>query len=185
MASRGHLVTAIDLSPTAIAKAIRETPAGQQIEFLVGDVTDAPSLNLNSESYDLAVDVGCLHMMAEDEDRANYLNLVQNILKTGGKFFLENGLDLDDVFPQSEAEARQLAEAKALKAEPAGHLVPNKIMTPDGERELLIPLCPTCKMLSLVGYVQELVSHGFSVLSAERTAGANCRYEAIVVAEKH
>jgi len=184
LASQGHMVTAIDLSPTAIAKAIRETLPNQQVRFLVGDVTDALSLNLLGGSYELAVDIGCLHMMAKDEDRLNYLNLVYNVLKTGGRFFLQNGLDLDDVCPQSDEEAKQLAEEKALQAKPSGHPTPRKIVTPDGERELLLPLCPACKMLSLDSYIQELASHGFRILSAERTIGVNCSYEAIIVVRK-
>ena len=184
-ASQGHTVTAIDLSPTAIAKAIRETPSRLQVRFLVGDVTDALSLGLPEAGFDLAVDIGCLHMMAEDEDRADYLNAVRALLKTGGRLFLQEGLDLDDVSPQSDDEVHGLAELKAFQAKPAGHPVPNTIMTPGGVRELLLPLCPTCKMLSLQEYTQELASHGFRIMSAERTPGVNCRYEAVVVALKH
>lgn len=185
VASRGHTVTGVDLSPTAIAKAISETPSHLQVRFLVGDVTDALSLGLPEASFDLAVDIGCLHMMADDEDRVSYLASVRALLKPEGYFFLQDGLDLDDVSPQSSAEAKELAEAKALQAKPAGHPVPNTIMTSGGVRKLLLPLCPTCRMPTLQGYVQEISDHGFRVVSAEYTAGVNCRYEAVVVALKH
>ena len=184
IASQGHTVTGIDLSPTAIAKAIRETPPELQIRFLVGDVTDVSSLHLTGRNYDLVVDIGCLHMMAENDDRANYLNLVCNLLRRGGKFFLQNGLDLDDVYPQSEDEAKELAELRALQAEPAGHPAPRKIVTASGLREISIPLCPPCRMLSLNEYSRELATHGFRVLTAERTAGVNCRFEMFIVAER-
>jgi SAM-dependent methyltransferase len=84
MSSRGHSVTAIDLSPTAIAKANRDTPSDLKIDFLVGDVTDASTLGLEPDSFDLAVNIGCLHMMAEDEDRANHFSLIRDILMAGG-----------------------------------------------------------------------------------------------------
>jgi SAM-dependent methyltransferase len=184
MSSRGHSVTAIDLSPTAIAKAIRETPPAREIDFLVGDVTDASALGLERDSFDLAVNIGCLHMMAEDEDRANHLNLIRDVLKAGGKLFLQNGLDLDDVLPCSEEEAKYVAEAMSTRGKPAGYPLPYKIVTFEGERELVLPLCPAGRMLSLDGYVREVTSCGFHVLSAERVTGGNASWEASIVAEK-
>ena len=184
IASKGHEVTAIDLSPTAIAKAIKETPDSPRIRFLVGDVTNALSLNLPEASFDLAVDIGCLQMMAEEEDRSNYLNLIYHVLKPNGKLFLQDGLDLDDVKPQSDDEAKELRELKKLRTKPCGYPVPKRIMTPDGERELVLPLCPACKMLSFEGYIQELTIHGFGALHVERVNGVNYRYEVVVVAIK-
>jgi SAM-dependent methyltransferase len=165
MASRGHSVTAIDLSPTAIARAIRETSSDCPVNFLVGDVTDASPMCLSVASYDLAVDIGCLHMMTEDEDRASYFDLVRNVLRPGGKFFLQEGLDADGEKPG-----------------PGGDLMPRTIMTAGGLREVLLPLL-LCRFLSLEGYVGELTRHGFSVLSAERKGGTNATYEGVVVAE--
>ena len=188
IASQGHSVTAIDLSPTAIAKGVRNTPAGQQIEFLVGDVTEASSLNLQNESYDLAVDIGCLHMMVEDDDRASYLDLVHSVLRRGGRLFLQNGLDLDDVTPGSEDEAKRLAEAKqavaeAKKAQQSGCPTLRKIVTPDGAKQVMLPLCPA-RTLRLSSYIQEVESHKFRILSSERVSGSNVFYEVLLVAEK-
>ena len=59
VSSLGHSVTAIDLSPTAIDKARRNALSGSRVRFLVGDVTDPPSLNLPDASYHLAFDIGC------------------------------------------------------------------------------------------------------------------------------
>ncbi len=44
-------------------------PEGLDVRFLVGDVTDPDSLDLRSCSFQLAVNIGCLHMIAETEDR--------------------------------------------------------------------------------------------------------------------
>ncbi len=63
MASLGHRVTAVDLSPAAVAKAKRETPPGYQVTYIAGDVTDLCACNLKGTAFDLAVDIGCLHMM--------------------------------------------------------------------------------------------------------------------------
>jgi SAM-dependent methyltransferase len=189
MASRGHFVTAIDLSITAIEKAIRNTPENLYIEFITGDVTEAFSLNLRAESYDLAVDIGCLHMMTEDEDRTNYLKLVYTVLKRGGQFFLENGLDIGDISPESEDEAKRIDEIRksyieAVKAQQSSTPLPRTIVTANGVKEVLLPLCPA-RMISLKDYVQELEHHGFQVLSAERVKGSNTSYEAILISQKH
>lgn len=184
MSSQGHLVTAIDLSPTAISKAISETPIGDKIVFIVGDVTDSSTLEFEPESFDLAVNIDCLHMMAEDEDRANHLNLIRDVLKTGGRLFLQNGLDLDDIVPHSKEEAQRLAEAKLVRGKPAGYPLPYRIITSKGEQELILPLCPACKMLSLNEYIREVTSHGFKILSADRVNGGATSWEAVIVAEK-
>jgi len=184
LATGGHVVTAVDLSRTAIAKAIRETPKHLNIRFLVGDVTEADFPELSPSSFRLAVNIGCLHMMADDEDRAGHLGLVWRVLAHGGKALFQNGLDLDDVQPQSDEEAAQLPKMKEIRAMPAGSLSENTVCTSEGEKKIMLPLCPTCKMLSLEGYVRELIAHGFSVSSAKRVRGGNCAYEAVIVAEK-
>jgi SAM-dependent methyltransferase len=183
MVSKGHSVTAIDLSPTAIEKATQNTSLGLPISYLVGDVTDLAPLHLDEKRYDLAVDIGCLHMMTEDEDRYKYLAIVHKLLKPGGRFFIQNGLDIDDIQPQTEEEARQLVEERKLKLKPSGYLDTRKIKTASGEREVILPLLP-CKMLSLDGYISELTIHEFRILSAERVReGVNCSYEAVIIAE--
>ncbi len=53
MASHGHFVTAIDISPTPIVKAKRMLKPGQQVDFVVGDMTDASSVNLSDASYEI------------------------------------------------------------------------------------------------------------------------------------
>ena len=146
MASRGHLVTAIDLSPSAIAMAIRQTMKDYPVTFLAGDVTDAASLHLPPATYDLAVDIGCLHMMTEDEDRTGYLELVRSVLKPGGRFFLQEGLRNGDIEPKPEKSGKH--EAGSL--EPSAGDLPRTIITADGVREILLPLL-SALMLNLEG----------------------------------
>jgi SAM-dependent methyltransferase len=186
MASRGHPVTAIDLSPAAIAKAVRDTPAGCNVTFLVGDMTDAASLHLPEAAFDLAIDIGCLHMMTEDEDRTSYLELVCRVLKPGGRFYLQEGLREGEVPPGTVATAGTTGLGLS---DP-----PRTIMTADGVREVRLPILPA-RMLSLEEYLAELTRHGLNIVSAERTTGyqdpssapltgINCDHEAVIVAAK-
>jgi len=180
----GFHVTAVDLSPTAITKAIKETPSELSVRFLVGDVTDGTSLRLPDEYYDLAMDIGCLHMMANNEDRSNYLTFAYKILRHGGRFFVQNGLDLNDVNPTSTEEMKQIDETRDLMNKPARFPSSRKILTAAGEQEITVPLCPTCKFPGLNDYIQEITSYGFRIFSSERGKGVNCAYEAIILAVK-
>ncbi len=163
MASMGFRVTGIDMSATAIAKARSEAPQAPRVEFLTGDVTDSASLKLPHGSYDMAVDIGCLHMLVDEWDRAAYLQLVHNVLKPGGKFFLQNGLDLDDVDPESEEEARRIDELRRERAGRSGSPSTRTIMTAKGAKELSLPLLPA-RMVSLKSYARELENHGLTVV---------------------
>jgi SAM-dependent methyltransferase len=191
MASRGFVVTAIDLSPAAIYKAVRETSPDCRVNFLVGDVTDIASLRLPESAFDLAVDIGCLHMMTEDEDRTGYLKMVFNVLKSGGRFFLQEGLREDEVRQATDKTAggAGLGNSRSPAGDP-----PRTIITADGIREIRLPLLPA-RMVSLEDYVVEITHYGFNVFSVEQTAGyrtssrsnavgVNTDNEVIIIAEK-
>lgn len=184
IASRGHAVTAIDLSKTAIEKAIRETPPGLSVRFLVGDVTDHEIPGLPPATFELAVNIGCLHMMAESEDRSAHLDLVYRSLARGGRFFLQNGLALSDVQTTSHEEEQQLVEMKRHSIKQTHELREATIPTAQGPKTLMLPRCPACKMLSLDDYRRELEARGFIIISAERHRGQNFGYEAVILAEK-
>ncbi len=188
MASRGHSVTGIDFSETAVGRAIKNTPEGLSIDFIAGDVTEPSPLQLDYGSYDLAVDIGCLHMMTDNEDRGNYLRFARALLKKEGLFFLMEGLDIEDITPGSEDEAERIAAIKkdskeAEEARKAGISLPRSIITPEGPKEVSLALCPA-RMLPLKRYEEELESYGFRILSSERVTGTNACYEALLITEK-
>ncbi|MFJ7961408.1 class I SAM-dependent methyltransferase [Streptomyces sp. NPDC096319] len=85
LASAGFDVTAVDLSPTAIAWAEeRARDAGaEHIRFVCGDaftaVLDGP--------YDLVYDSGCFHHLPPHR-RISYLALLDRVLAPGGHFAL-------------------------------------------------------------------------------------------------
>lgn len=85
MASRGCHVTAVDISPTALAMAReKQRAAGVDIQFVEGDVF---TLDLSRESYDFVFDRGMFHhvQVFHFED---YKNLVADRLAPGGQFHL-------------------------------------------------------------------------------------------------
>ena len=64
LARRGWQVTGVDAIPSALATAReRASQAGQEVRFLVGDVTDLPPEV--STGYRFVLDIGCFHGLSE------------------------------------------------------------------------------------------------------------------------
>lgn len=87
LAQRGWRVDGVDFISLAIAKAIsRAERAGvsDRVEFHMGRVTD---LSFLQEQYDLAIDVGCMHAL-DDNDLLRYRDGVHRLLKPGGRYLL-------------------------------------------------------------------------------------------------
>ena len=85
MASRGCQVTAVDISPTALAMAReKQRAAGVEVQFVEGDIL---ALDLSREAYDFVFDRGMFHhvQVFHFED---YKNLVADRLVPGGQFHL-------------------------------------------------------------------------------------------------
>jgi 2-polyprenyl-3-methyl-5-hydroxy-6-metoxy-1,4-benzoquinol methylase len=83
LARAGWRVTAVDFVGRAVETARRKArQAGVAIDFRVHDIT---SLILESERYDLALDIGCLHGV---RDRKAYLDQLERFLKPGGRWLL-------------------------------------------------------------------------------------------------
>ncbi|RSS50453.1 class I SAM-dependent methyltransferase [Streptomyces sp. WAC01280] len=86
LASLGFDVTAVDLSPTAIAWAeerAREAGA-ENVRFVCGDAFRSPALD---GPYDLVYDSGCFHHLPPHR-RVSYLALLDRVLAPGGHFAL-------------------------------------------------------------------------------------------------
>lgn len=177
LANLGHRVMGIDLSPTVIERNKKMTPH-LAIEFLVGDVTDLKSLGIEDAVFDLALDIGCLHMMNATIDRISHLKEIKRVLKPGGFLYLQNGLRPNDgpghIRASNEKEIFSTYNQEQRKA--------RKIITHQGEKELLLPVLP-CKLLSLGEYISELTGIGFSILFSERGGGANMDFEAVIIAK--
>lgn len=184
MARAGMKVTAVDLSPTVIKKAIEATPADLDITFLTGDVTDLNRIGIQDNRFDLVTNIGCLHMMQLQEDRNAHLHEIKRVLKPGGLLYLQNGLCPDDVVPQTPEEEQILQGIKqTLHDVQPYEPIPRKIMTSEGEKEILLPLCPAGKTCSMAEYKTELKSAGFTIVHSERSSGANMPFEGIFIAE--
>lgn len=99
----GFRVTGVDVAPTAIEIATQQAvEKGLSIDYRVADVTNLG--DLGTGAFDLAVDVGCLHMLVRDAERRGYLEGVRRALHPDGRFLLfESASSSDLSVPDEEA----------------------------------------------------------------------------------
>jgi len=85
MASKGFVVSAIDISPRAIAIAKEKAKkAGVKINFKTGSSVELP---YGDEEFDFVFDMGCFHHIYP-EDRERFIEGVHRVLTKGGKYFM-------------------------------------------------------------------------------------------------
>jgi SAM-dependent methyltransferase len=184
IASKGHDVVGIDLSSAAIERAMELTTVELPIRFCVGDITDLRTLELEEGNFDLAVDISCLHMMADEEDRKAYLNGVWTLLRKNAYYLIIEGIAFEDIHPKTEEEREYVNGMREVNQLPSGHMLARTIQTRRGPKEIQLPLCPKGKVRSIEGYTEELSSAGFRIVSTEVHGGMNEAYEAVVLSEK-
>lgn len=93
--SRGYDYLGVDISESAIEKAREHTIHKGKNSFMVADVLEDLD-EISDDSYDIAIDNQCFHMLVTDEHRKNYLRDVRRILKKGGKVFLRENIQKEE-----------------------------------------------------------------------------------------
>jgi len=90
LAQLGLEVIAIDASPWAIRRA-QEAHGNSRVRFQVGLWPDDRSTL--GKSFDLVVDIGCLHTVEVSLERERYLKAVGDALTPKGQFYFRMGTD--------------------------------------------------------------------------------------------
>jgi len=159
----GFQVTGIDISPTAIDVAARlANEQGLRIDFRVADVLELAEFP--DSSFDLATDIGCLHMLVREEHRRRYLRSVRRILRSGGVFFLFNRV--------ASRNVRLLDEDAAILRSIT--LMQTRWRANDGSC-LNVRGCGF-RNASMPQYRQELEASGFEIVRSHRGWGRHRRF---------
>jgi SAM-dependent methyltransferase len=82
---RGYRYLGVDISESAILQARKKAGVRGQNAFLLADITDLHKIT--GDSFDIAVDYQCFHMLITDKHRKKYLAGLKRVLKNGGKVF--------------------------------------------------------------------------------------------------
>lgn len=153
LASRGFDVLGVDVSPAALRKArVRADAENVPVRFLERDVTTLRGLP--DDHFDLAINMGCLHMMPDPVSRARHLRRVLDVLRPGGTFVL--------------AHCRErwlhgfwsVPDAAAVGAVRPGDVIDRRIRTAEGTATIPLPIVPYAEA-SEDALVAECTAAGF------------------------
>jgi SAM-dependent methyltransferase len=155
--SRGYDYLGLDISESAIEKAREHTGIQGRGSFSVADVLNGLD-HIPDNSYDIAIDNQCFHMLVTDEHRRRYLGELKRILEKRGKVFFRECIqedeltqeitDFQDWVDKTKSEYEILHDYPAYK---------------DNERYTIkVPRVPA-RFNNESGYRKELEATGFSV----------------------
>jgi len=152
LANQGFEVTAVDTASLAVRRASqRAKHEGVSIDFIVGDATDLSSFR--SLTYDLAVSVGYLQMIVDEDERHKHLTETHRLLKPRGLYFSCN------IGGNTPVQQENLFK-EGPKPE---DLTPRRIKVGGEQKEILLPIIAAWPK-SGGQYRQEFKASGFNVL---------------------
>ncbi|MFJ6485700.1 MULTISPECIES: class I SAM-dependent methyltransferase [unclassified Streptomyces] len=161
--SQGHDVVSVDVSHSALARA-RERAAAANLDasgFVERDVIHLRGFDDNA--FDLAMNMGCLHMLVEEEQRAQHISRVHDILRPGGHFIVDH----------CASEWGKGFFSIPDYTEIAGDLVPGNVISrrirvADSEKEIGLEVLPFSER-SGGALAEEITRHGFDLVSSTHT----------------
>ncbi|EFL33972.1 methyltransferase [Streptomyces viridochromogenes DSM 40736] len=161
--SQGYDVTSVDVSHSALARA-RERAAAAGLDasgFMERDIIYLRGLDAGS--FDLAMNMGCLHMLVDDEQRARHISRVFDILRPGGHFVVDHcasewGKGFFSIPDYAEVSADLVP----------GRVISRRIRVEDGEKNIGLEVLPYAER-SGDALAEEIGRHGFRLVSSTLT----------------
>lgn len=182
-ASLGYEVLGVDSAPSAIAKAI-ETHSGcsPSLSYAIADITELNEVA--SESFDVLADIGCLHMIGDQQDAERYLSHAFRVLKANGQAYFQNRVSPAEAkrwFPKMSAWIDEWYQRCDMK--PAFESEEFQV----GGRTVIVDVPKHLGAIfrDAAEYVQLLTGAGFCVERLHvKTPGVNSPFEAVIIASK-
>jgi SAM-dependent methyltransferase len=161
--SQGHDVVSVDVSHSALARA-RERAAAANLDasgFMERDIIYLRGFD--EGSFDLAMNMGCLHMLTDEEQRARHISRVFDILRPGGHFVVDHcasewGKGFFSIPDYTEISADLVP----------GRVISRRIRVEDGEKNIGLEVLPYSER-SGDALTEEISRHGFSLVSSTHT----------------
>ncbi|MFD3976862.1 class I SAM-dependent methyltransferase [Streptomyces cyaneofuscatus] len=162
--SQGHDVVSVDVSHTALSRA-RELAAAADLDpsgFVERDIIYLRGFDENS--FDLAMNMGCLHMLVDEEQRARHISRVFDILRPGGHFIVDHcasewGKGFFSVPDYAEVAGDFVP----------GREIPRRVRVAEGEKTIGLEVLPFSER-SGDALVEEISGHGFEPVSSTHTS---------------
>ncbi|MDH6132289.1 ubiquinone/menaquinone biosynthesis C-methylase UbiE [Kitasatospora sp. MAA4] len=161
--SQGHTVVSVDVSHSALDRA-RERATAANLDasgFMERDIIYLRGFDENS--FDLAMNMGCLHMLVDEDQRARHISRVYDIVRPGGYFIVDHcasewGKGFFSI-PDYEEVATGLVP---------GRVIPRKIRVADGEKNIDLEVLPFSER-SGDALAEEISRYGFSLVNSTYT----------------
>ncbi len=181
-AEMGYKVVGIDSAPSAIEKC-RETHNHPHFEVIHADVCELGSMP--SESFEVAVDLGCFHVLVEDEDARRYLGESFRLLKAGGVWYGQNLVPAEDAEASCPQERELVEWWRKRIAEPDDGSPIREIFEVEGRTVEVERARTPAAHRGVAEQVSLLTAVGFGVDSAQVvTPGVNSPFEARLIGRK-
>ena len=161
--SQGHDVVSVDVSHSALSRA-RERAAAANLDasgFMERDIIYLRGFE--EGGFDLAMNMGCLHMLVDEEQRARHISRVHDILRPGGHFVVDHcasewGKGFFSI-PDYDGISADLVP---------GRVISRRIRVEDGEKNIGLEVLPYSER-SGDALTEEISGHGFRLVSSTHT----------------
>jgi ubiquinone/menaquinone biosynthesis C-methylase UbiE len=156
LSRKGFRVLGMDTARSALVKAKwRSKKERTAAEFIVADIRSLPT---KDRVFDLAINVACLHMITDQENRDRHLRESKRVMKVGGKY-LSCNLAVD-----KEISVKEFYRGRTEKP---GTLTSRKINANRQVREVSLPVIAAWPK-SRTQYVEEFENASFQVTKITR-----------------
>ncbi|WP_433825932.1 class I SAM-dependent methyltransferase [Actinoplanes sp. CA-015351] len=161
--SQGYDVVSVDVSHSALGRA-RQRAAAANLDasgFMERDIIYLRGFDENG--FDLAMNMGCLHMLIDDVQRARHISRVFDIVRPGGHFIVDHcasewGKGFFSI-PEYDKVAADLVP---------GRVIPRKIRVTGGEKNIDLEVLPYSER-SGDALVEEISRYGFTLIDSTYT----------------
>ncbi|MEU2119797.1 class I SAM-dependent methyltransferase [Streptomyces sp. NPDC016459] len=161
--SQGHRVVSVDVSHSALARA-RERAAAADLDpsgFVERDVIHLRGFEDNG--FDLAMNMGCLHMLVEEEQRGRHISRVYDILRPGGHFIVDHCASEWGKGFFSIPDYTEVADALV-----PGNVISRRIRVADSEKDIGLEVLPFSERTG-GALAEEITRYGFALVSSTHT----------------
>jgi len=178
----GYEVLAIDAAPSAIAKC-KQTHTHPHLRFRQADVCELGEID--SDSFDFALDLGCFHMLVDDAVARRYLGHAHRVLRPGGFWYGQNLVPADDAAAWCPHERERVEWWRERISEQSDGAPITDTFEVEGKTVEVTRPHTSAAFRGVREQVSLLTAAGFRVDSARVvTPGVNSPFEAVLVARK-